>query len=259
VARATALASAAAWVPLEVKRGILREGVWERAGCDEALVRAYADEWSRWCEPFARADAAEGPLRAHLRFLQRVNLHGLLVRLDQSTMRASVEGRTPFADVAVARWASMLPSSMTLSGVGEREGDGADAMPVESTKRVLREALWPILRRAVKPGHGDGEELTRGVGRRAKASFPLPFQEWVRDQHEVLLRSPLAGEFFSPAAIGVVAADPAKAWNIAWPMMNITMWAQRWWGADSMASAAARGGGLGLGLGLGLGGGALRG
>ena len=57
----------------------------------------------------AMADECSGRLLdAHLRMQRRVNLAGLLQRLDTATMLAGVEGRTPIADVRVAELAESL-------------------------------------------------------------------------------------------------------------------------------------------------------
>ena len=62
-------------------------------------------------------------------------------------------------------------------------------------------------------GVGGGFE---GVRDRAKASFPLPFQEWMSGARDVL-RSDAAREMFASEAIEVVYADPSRAWALAWP------------------------------------------
>jgi asparagine synthase (glutamine-hydrolysing) len=84
------------------------------------------------------------------------------------------------------------------------------------TKVVLREAFEV--------------ELPAEVVSREKASFPLPFQEWVGDGVGVLRESALAREVFSEAAIHAVTTQPAHAWRFAWPMVNIAMWGKVWWG-----------------------------
>ena len=67
-------------------------------------------------------------------------------------------------------------------------------------------------------------ELPEEVVSRPKASFPLPFQEWVGDCAGVLRGSELCREVFTEAAIETVAAHAGKLWPLAWPMMNVAMW-----------------------------------
>jgi asparagine synthetase B (glutamine-hydrolysing) len=83
------------------------------------------------------------------------------------------------------------------------------------TKRALRAAF--------------AGDLPREVVERPKASFPLPFTEWVEDQSAALRRSRFAREAFTMAAIETVASQPGKCWQLAWPMMNIALWGERWW------------------------------
>ncbi len=242
--RAARLAGIASWLPLDLKEGVLREGLWERAGNDQELIESYAREWELWCGGNGgrkgggkdRTHDADSATRANLRFLQRINLHGLLLRLDQSTMRAGVEGRTPFADIGVARWAHGLSSASTFDA--RHQGVGA-------TKRALREAFATIMQRENGKECGQGSDslaamhtsqashaaMVQGVRTRAKASFPLPFQAWVGDMRDLLLTSRVARDFFSESALGLVGSDPTKAWTLAWPMANVTLWAERWWGS----------------------------
>ncbi len=192
-----------AWIPPNAKPAVLNEPIWKQAGNDADLVRYYDGEFT-----LARQESPDdSPLQAHLRFHRRINLAGLLQRLDTATMLAGVEGRTPFADSEVARLAESLPMSEKF-----RPGPRGTA---PETKRVLRRAF--------------GEDLPASVVARPKASFPLPFQEWVADRAECLRTSSFAKELFTAAAIETVARDPRAQWRLAWPMINLAMWGDRWW------------------------------
>jgi hypothetical protein len=35
---------------------------------------------------------------------------------------------------------------------------------------------------------------------------------------------------FTDAARVTVAQQPEKLWQLAWPMINVALWGQRWWG-----------------------------
>lgn len=190
----------AAWIPSGAKPQVLAEQTWIRLESDSVLRDYYRDEFVR----VATLAGVEDPLAAHQCFIRRINLAGLLLRLDQSTMLESVEGRTPLADQSLASFAESLPMSAKYS---------AGATP--KTKRILREAFQ---------GKIDAEALTR-----PKASFPLPFQEWAADNSHALNRSPLARELFNPLAISTVLANPRQMWRLAWPMINIALWGERWW------------------------------
>jgi asparagine synthase (glutamine-hydrolysing) len=204
-----------AWLPTSAKSAVFNEHVWRLLDDDEALIGQYRGEFSRCVEEVGER---AGPVDAHLRFLRRVNLTGLLQRLDSATMLASVEGRTPFADKRICAVAEAMPMSVkfdpgreTLGGTG-----GAAVATQVRTKIALREAF-----RA---------NLPPGIADRPKASFPLPFQEWLRPQRFAVRQSEVVAELFTPAAIESVARDPGAAWRLAWPMLNIALWARRWWG-----------------------------
>ncbi len=196
--------NANAWMPLETKPVILNEAVWRAVEQDAELRGFYADEFATVEE---ECGSARSPIDAHLRFHRRINLAGLLQRLDTATMLESVEGRTPFADREVAALAESLPMSMKFT-------PGVGATPA-GTKLALRRAF--------------AEVLPPEVVERPKASFPLPFQEWVADHGAVLRSSPLAREIFAPAVLEMVAADPSRHWRVAWPMINLALWGERWW------------------------------
>jgi hypothetical protein len=102
-------------------------------------------------------------------------------------------------------------------GTDTLEGAGGVAVATRvRTKIALREAFRDI--------------LPPGVADRPKASFPLPFQEWLAPQRFAVRQSEVVRELFTPAAIESVARDPDASWRLAWPMLNIALWARRWWG-----------------------------
>lgn len=198
---ALAIIEEASWVPPSAKGAVLREASWGE-DADGHLVEWYRSEFA------ALTQACPGePLEAHLRLMRRTNLDGLLRRLDSATMLAGVEGRTPFADREVAALAGALPM---------RQKFRFEASGKHGTKVALRAAFADLL----------PEEVVA----RAKASFPLPFQDWMADQVGRLTTSVFARELFSEGAIAAVARKPDQAWRFAWPLINIAMWGTRWWG-----------------------------
>lgn len=128
-----------------------------------------------------------------------MNLPNLLQRLDTATMLTGVEGRTPFADTEVAIAAQALPM--------ERKFICSD--PPQS-KIALRDAFAP--------------DIPISVLNRPKASFPLPFQNWLDPFKDLIFDSPFARQYFTTQSIGLVAANPCKYWHLAWPMINLTIW-----------------------------------
>lgn len=185
-----------AWTPLEMKPVIFTPDAWQAADRDRTLIDTYRGTWDAL--ELERGDASD--LELHLRFHRRVNLAGLLGRLDTSTMLASVEGRTPFADATLARLAERVPMSAKYNG---------EASPPQ-TKIALRNAYASV--------------LPDEVVRRPKASFPLPFQTWMATHAATLGESEFMRATFSEAALATVAADPAGHWALAWPMINLALW-----------------------------------
>ena len=214
-----------AWIAPRAKTALLQPEFFAAASHDQPLMSLYEDLFSACVE---EAGAQADPVEPHLRFLQRVNLVGLLQRLDTATMLEGVEGRTPFADVFVAQGAGALPMAMKfdpgeLGEMSELESPdlqtGGPAVAVSAklqTKIALRRAF---------AGRIPAEAVNR-----PKASFPLPFQEWVIDQAPALRASTFARAVFTNDAIEMVAADPARHWRYAWPMMNLALWGDHWWG-----------------------------
>lgn len=198
----------AAWVPISAKPAIFHEPIARAIEGDAALLSFYARELDR----LEHEGVNEHPAQRHLRFQRRINLTGLLQRLDSATMLASVEGRTPFADIAVVRRAESLP--MAWKFVLGAAINGQPACP-SRTKIALREAFAGVIPEAIL--------------QRPKASFPLPFQAWCGDAAHLLSQSALARELFTEAAISTVASRPTDVWPLAWPMINIAMWGRRWW------------------------------
>jgi asparagine synthase (glutamine-hydrolysing) len=202
-----------AWVPLSLRSVILRG----RAAASDALMETIEREWA-WCEQAAaRCGGPSEGLAIHLHYQQRVNLVGLLGRLDTAMMLASVEGRTPMAD----RLVSLHANGLALADRIAWRDDGVE------TKIALRRAFASTL---------PHEALTR-----AKASFPLPFQGWMRAWSPRVRTSALVREVFADAAVALVAEAPEAAWRLAWPMINLALWdAQHWGGTKSNARAEAR-------------------
>lgn len=199
-----------AWVPPGAKGSIVNPDLWAALENDSWVRGYYEQEFE-----LSRAEAGDAdPLEAHLRLQRRINLTGLLQRLDTATMLASVEGRTPFADARIAEIAQSLP--MDAKFVAEPSPAGGVAVAARCrTKIALREAF-----RA---------DLPPEIADRAKASFPLPFQAWVADHAGSLRRSAFARAVFTDAAVATVAGDTARHWRLAWPMINIALWGDRWW------------------------------
>lgn len=203
-----------AWIASRAKSLVFNPDLWEALDHDVALVGVY-DDLFRQCEE--EAGPLADPAEAHLRFLQKVNLVGLLQRLDTATMLAGVEGRTPLADIRIAELACGLPMHRKFSpGDAEPDDDGGVAVQTRTRSKIALRAAFR------------GRVPSLAI-ERPKASFPLPFQDWVGGMSPRLEQSEFARAIFTKDAIETVARTPHEHWRLAWPMMNIALWADHWW------------------------------
>ncbi len=210
----------AAWVPPAALPAVLEEHVLRAGGGEAGLREAAAEEFAR-----AVRDTGGYSAQTHLRHQQRVNLVGLLQRLDSATMLAGVEGRTPFADTRVLALANALPMSCKFAleapvpaGGGAEHGGDPVAGSTARTKIALRRAFEDI--------------VSAEVLERPKASFPLPFREWLSgplglSMAGAMMASGARSGFFTDAALALVAKEPGRLWRFAWPMMNVALWSRR--------------------------------
>lgn len=213
-----------AWIAPDVKAQMLRPEVWRMLERDAAALGYYRDEFAACLESCGNS---ADPLEAHLRFHRRINLTGLLERLDLCTMLEGVEGRTPFADVRIADLAATIPMRWKFHDADPANDRPEASAVAERTKRVLRAAF-----RADHSGEPavDRRTIPPEILGRPKASFPLPFQGWLGDHADLAERSAFLREIFAREALAAIAQQPETNWGVAWPMLNIAMWARRWWG-----------------------------
>lgn len=156
-----------------------------------------------------------------LQIQRRLNLTGLLRRLDSATMAAQVEGRTPFSDSRIAQLAAAIPFNFKMKTIPAPDGGYSSAMTLVNENRVTTKM---ILRKAFE------DWVPRSILDRPKASFPLPFQAWIGNCGGNLRNSPFLKEITKPDILAVVAENPEMHWQIAWPLLNIAKWSDRWWG-----------------------------
>ncbi len=166
--------------------------------------------------------AACSTFDAYLHLHVRVNLEGLLNRLDSSTMYASVEGRVPFTDTETAAWVFSLPDEVKMAlcddiPAHERHWRtsfdliGRDAV---ETKRLLRMAY--------------ADRVDRRILERRKVSFPVPFQEWMEgpllEPSRSLLRESAVVSHLRGPGKGLERIDGM----MGWPMLNLALMEKIW-------------------------------
>lgn len=199
-----------AWVPPSMFDALIAPKVLAAAGGAGICADYLRSEFAACGDPAA--------LRTHVDLQRRLNLPSLLQRLNTSTMLASVEGRTPFADVRVAELAARIPLALhhpaaEPDSASTRGGVATATLP--RTKRLLRAAFADLV---------PDEALMR-----PKASFPLPFEGWMADAVEALDGESIR-TVLRPEAIEFVRARANEHWRLAWPVFNLGLWLQRWWG-----------------------------
>lgn len=172
--------------------------------------------------------AACTPLDRYLHLHRRVNLEGLLLRLDANTMAASVEGRVPFTDREVVEWANTLPDAFRL-----RRADRTQMVPwrdnvaADWIQRGWLEGKW-VLREAFRP------RLPAVIVDRPKMSFPVPFENELaassaEDREWIAATGSLDGLVDRAAVLAFwdETEVPGRYFR-RWPVINLLRWADKW-------------------------------
>ena len=157
----------------------------------------------------------------------RINLEGLLNRVDSSTMAASVEARVPFTDHRLAELLFATPDEQRIRWVGDAERMRARVMNTAEIDRHQLVESKRLLRRAF------AAQVPEPILTRRKVSFAVPFREWLggplRPQVGEWIRgSSLVERVVSPEAIDELlnGQGGALAGMILWPLANLALWEQ---------------------------------
>ena len=205
------------WIAADQKQGLMTASAWRDAREDEGLRAFYADLFAR----FAGCSALDQRLHVHA----RVNLEGLLFRVDSSTMAASVEARVPYTDHRLVEWAFSLPDAYKLDWRSPAAREAGQALnAAEADRKNLIESKI-VLRRSFTG------EVDERIMQRRKMSFPVPVREWFAGFLEPMARdwladSGLMDSFFDRAAVTRLldtAALPASGMAL-WPVVNLCLW-----------------------------------
>lgn len=205
-----------AWLTPADKRAWLHPNVLEILDGDSAMRAHYEDLYNR----YARCSPMDRIMLVHL----RTNLEGLLLRVDSSSMAASVEARVPFTDHRLVDFAFSLPDSFRLDWRNPAARSAGQSLNVlEIVQRDLIDSKR-VLRRAFSGA------VPRPILDRPKMSFPVPVFDWFKDwmkplAKEIVASSPLRRALFNPAAIdawldGHRPIAPLKLW----PILNLCLW-----------------------------------
>jgi asparagine synthase (glutamine-hydrolysing) len=205
------------WMPFEAKRRLLSDDAWRELDGDAAVFGFYEN----WFERLRDCSTFDAYMHIHA----RVNLEGLLARVDSSSMAASVEARVPFTDHRLAEYLFTLPDDYKMDFRNAAARTAATDMNVAEidrndlieSKRLLRHAF----RRDVPPA----------VMARPKVSFPVPFREWFAEHWQATARaaferSDLPGTLFNRATLKSLldTADQPQSAMALWPLTNLCLW-----------------------------------
>jgi asparagine synthase (glutamine-hydrolysing) len=141
-----------------------------------AVARALTTEMAQEYPTPPASAAALASAADHLWYLP----DDLLLKEDRSTMGASVEGRVPYLDDALVRFAAALPISSRIEGA--------------TGKRILRRLAERVLPSAI-------------VTRR-KHGFSVPIEDWLRGPLDAL-----AGDTFAGPGSGLFHMDVIRGWH----------------------------------------------
>lgn len=205
------------WLPFRQKPHLFQPEAWAHLEGDRAMFEFYEDFFGKIskCTPFD----------AYMHIHARINLEGLLFRVDACTMAASVEARVPFTDHKTAEYAFSLPDRLKIdwrNAAAMQRGRELNIAEIDAENLLESKVL---LRKAF------AGEVPREILDRPKMSFPVPICEWFSGSlHETAVEtlgnSPLRGALFNPKMLDFYLEtsgvhDSAMA---LWPVVNLCMW-----------------------------------
>ena len=208
------------WVSFRQKQALLAGDCLRQLDGDDAMCSHYEDLFTKF--------AACSTFDKHMHVHARVNLEGLLFRVDSSTMAASVEGRVPYTDHRLVDYIFRLPDTYKINWASpEAEAMGRNRNIKEIDRDNLVESKI-LLRRAF------ASSVPPEILRRPKMSFPVPVREWFGNElnsfvHEVLESSYLVGTVFNPGIVKrlLETSSLPDSGSMLWPVVNLCFW-HRW-------------------------------
>ena len=206
------------WLSPHEQQAWLHPDVWQNIQKEQAIEQFYQNLYSS----YPQASTLDRIMAAHL----RVNLEGLLLRVDSSSMAASVEARVPFTDHELVDFAFSLTDDDKVawrSPQAETIGRNLNVLEIVQkdlliSKRILRETYHNV----VPPS----------ILQRPKMSFPVPIFEWMSHGmlpmiKETIADSPLRKTLFHNKTIENFLKAP-ETWHPMkiWPIVNLCLWHQ---------------------------------
>ncbi len=202
-------------IPIAAKPALFQPAAWDAAQHDEGLRESYGSQLDHNHE--------EPTANRYTKLLHRVNLEGLLSRLDSATMAAGLEARVPYTDHHLVEAMFRLPLRYKIdtAHVGPRPpycSAFLDQRGEIQSKRLLRSVAEQL--------------MPSDLAHRKKASFPTPVSRWLTENwsqpvRETLTHSRFGREWFRPAALSELAENLPAAGMWLWPLLNVIQWGER--------------------------------
>jgi len=202
-------------IPTAAKPLLFQPALWQQAEEDRPMW----DHYGALLNEQGAASTTDG----YRRLLHRVNLEGLLSRLDSATMLAGLEARVPFTDHRLVEAMWSLPRRFRIDVAPEEPkpflaSAALDRRGTLRSKRVLRSVAETL--------------MPSELAHRRKASFPTPvaawmtgpWKDWVR---QTLRTSPFGRSTFQAPALNDLSDNLPQAGMWLWPLVNLLAWGDR--------------------------------
>jgi len=207
------------WIPFERKRLLLKSDVWDALDRDSAVF----DHYEEWFDRFRNCSTFDAYMQIHA----RINLEGLLFRVDSSTMAASVEARVPFTDHRIAEYVFGLPDRYKIDWRDESARAAARELNIVDIDRQHLLISKVLLRRAFRA------RVPPAIMQRPKMSFPVPFCDWFADGmhplvRDTILQSRIARRLFDTSTLErtLTSVTNVHCAMALWPVVNLCLWEQ---------------------------------
>ena len=202
-------------IPTLAKPSLMQPWAWQQADEDRRMW----DVYSRLHGELGGQTTAERQTRV----LHRVNLEGLLSRLDSATMMASLEARVPYTDHTLVEKMFAVPRQFKIDVAADEQAPYLASAELDSrgslrSKRLLRSVAARL--------------MPTSLAHRKKASFPTPVASWMSGPwaqyvRGKLLGSPFGQAVFRPEAMRELADNLPQAGMWLWPLLNVLEWGDR--------------------------------
>ncbi len=200
----------------EEKQYLFNEDILKNLENDDFIID-YFDEILNLCEKESYYDK-------FLYFLEFYHLEGLLLRLDNATMAASVEARVPYIDHNLAELSFNMPFKYKIKW--KNENNQIDAYV--SNAREISEK-FDITKYILKKAFDN--ELPDVIAKRNKFSFPVPLNEWFEKDFKNYLNMVFAKhtvfyDIFKKDNVMDFIHEPMYGKNglKVWMLLNLKLW-----------------------------------